>query len=73
MTSNTELHVNVQCHLAPVAQACNPSYSGGSLKTSKKENSKPLQKRTGGVAQVVECLPSKCETQVPLKKKSTVS
>jgi hypothetical protein len=56
-----------------VVRACNPSYSGGrdqeaqswrpawanSLRDPILKN--PSQNRTGGVAQVVKCLPSKCE------------
>jgi hypothetical protein len=54
----------------PVAHACNPSYLRGrdqedwSLKPSQNNSQKyPTQKRTGGVAQVVECLPSNCKAQ----------
>jgi hypothetical protein len=56
-----------------VVHACNPSYSGG--RNQKDHSSKPAgkincetlsqkystQNRAGGVTQVIQCLPNKCE------------
>jgi hypothetical protein len=66
---------NESYHQAPVVHTCNPSYSGGrdqedhSSKLVRANSSRdpistiPNKKMAGGVAQVVEQLPSKCETK----------
>jgi hypothetical protein len=59
-----------------MAQACHSTYTGSidrkiMVLVSLGINARPCPKKTGGVAQVVEHLPSKCKALSPKNEKSS--